>query len=83
MFKQQHGKLQQLVLSGGVAANQYLQKHIAKFLQDKGIQLIVPKAELCTDNGIMIAWAGLQKLQENLIDDLNFPIKVRWSVEDL
>jgi len=31
----------------------------------------------------MIAWAGLKKLQANLIDDLNFPIKVRWSLEDL
>ncbi|UQY80690.1 tRNA N6-adenosine threonylcarbamoyltransferase [Candidatus Hepatincola sp. Av] len=83
MFDKQYGKLQQLVLSGGVAANQYLQQHIAEFLQTKGIQLIVPKKELCTDNGVMIAWAGLKKLQANLIDDLTFPIKVRWSLEDL
>lgn len=83
MFDKQYGKLQQLVLSGGVAANQYLQQHIAEFLQKQGIQLIVPKKDLCTDNGVMIAWAGLKKLQANLIDDLNFPIKVRWSLEDL
>lgn len=83
MFEEKHGKLKQLVFSGGVAANQYLQKNITEYLQKQGIQLIIPKHELCTDNGVMIAWAGLQKLQANLVDDLTFPIKVRWSLENL
>lgn len=29
-------------------------------------KLIVPPPKLCTDNGIMIAWNGVEKLKENL-----------------
>ncbi|WKD59793.1 tRNA (adenosine(37)-N6)-threonylcarbamoyltransferase complex transferase subunit TsaD [Corynebacterium caspium] len=44
-----------LLLGGGVAANSRLRQLAAARCQSAGVQLIVPRLELCTDNGLMIA----------------------------
>ncbi|KAH3715962.1 hypothetical protein DPMN_058678 [Dreissena polymorpha] len=50
-----------VVLSGGVACNRYLRHGIEKVCVTHGARLVVPPPELCTDNGIMIAWNGIEK----------------------
>jgi N6-L-threonylcarbamoyladenine synthase len=52
--------VQHLVLSGGVACNGYLRERLAGFAMSHGFQLKAPPPHLCTDNGIMIAWAGIE-----------------------
>jgi N6-L-threonylcarbamoyladenine synthase len=49
-----------LVLGGGVAANETLQKRFEKVIKDKNIniELFIPPKSLCTDNAAMIACAG-------------------------
>ncbi|KAG6431026.1 hypothetical protein SASPL_109101 [Salvia splendens] len=49
-----------LVVSGGVASNQYVRSHLNKIVEKKGLQLVCPPPSLCTDNGTMIAWAGIE-----------------------
>ena len=47
-----------LTISGGVAANSAVRAALQDFCTKRGIALHMPKKQLCTDNGIMIALAG-------------------------
>ncbi len=69
-----------LVIAGGVSANKYLIERLSNFANKSDLQLISPPLKLCTDNGAMIAWVGIEKLTNNLIDDLNFAPKARWNL---
>lgn len=53
-------------MSGGVACNMFIRKHLNLLCDDMNFKLIVPPPTLCNDNGIMIAWNGIEKLNENL-----------------
>ncbi|XP_061180316.1 tRNA N6-adenosine threonylcarbamoyltransferase, mitochondrial-like [Saccostrea echinata] len=52
-----------LVVSGGVASNQYIRKCLQQVCGENSARLICPPPKLCTDNGIMIAWNGVEKLK--------------------
>uniref|UniRef100_A0A914YG67 N(6)-L-threonylcarbamoyladenine synthase n=1 Tax=Panagrolaimus superbus TaxID=310955 RepID=A0A914YG67_9BILA len=54
-----------LVLSGGVAANKFIFKAIEKLTNFYNYKLIVPPGRLCTDNAEMIAWTGIEMMEEN------------------
>ncbi|XP_042350723.1 probable tRNA N6-adenosine threonylcarbamoyltransferase, mitochondrial [Plectropomus leopardus] len=53
-----------LVLSGGVASNQYIRKALTIITDTTGLNLLCPPAKFCTDNGVMIAWNGVERLRE-------------------
>ncbi|XP_052798878.1 tRNA N6-adenosine threonylcarbamoyltransferase, mitochondrial-like [Mya arenaria] len=67
-----------LVVSGGVACNQYLRAGLQRVCDKYGARLVVPPPHLCTDNGIMIAWNGMEKLLagRGIADD---PIAVKFK----
>lgn len=52
------------VLSGGVASNQYVRKALGVIAETTGLRLLCPPAKFCTDNGVMIAWNGVERLRE-------------------
>nr|XP_022308729.1 probable tRNA N6-adenosine threonylcarbamoyltransferase, mitochondrial [Crassostrea virginica] len=52
-----------LVVSGGVASNQYFRHCLRHVCDMNSATLICPPQELCTDNGIMVAWNGVEKLK--------------------
>ena len=54
-----------LVVSGGVASNQFIRQGLATVCSHYDCNLICPPPKLCTDNGIMIAWNGVEKLRIN------------------
>lgn len=70
-----------LVIAGGVAANQYLRERLARLAADEGMGLVAPPLRLCTDNGAMIAWAGLERLQLGLFDGFDFAPRPRWPLD--
>ena len=70
-----------LVLGGGVAANQTIRARLKQCVEESGFQLVAPPPQLCTDNGAMIAWAGLERLRLDLIDTLDFPARPRWPLD--
>jgi len=72
-----------LVMSGGVSANQALRARVDGLMQELGGRAYYPRAELCTDNGAMIAYAGWQRLRAGQHDDLRFDIQPRWSLQEL
>ncbi|KAF0026175.1 hypothetical protein F2P81_020912 [Scophthalmus maximus] len=55
-----------LVLSGGVASNQYIRKALTIITEMTGLHLLCPPAKFCTDNGVMIAWNGVERLREGI-----------------
>ena len=69
----------QLVLSGGVAANKALRKAFKKEIEEKN--LFYPDLSRCTDNGAMIAFAASEKL--NLQRDHEIKVNPRWSLEEI
>uniref|UniRef100_A0A2P2I5D0 N(6)-L-threonylcarbamoyladenine synthase n=1 Tax=Hirondellea gigas TaxID=1518452 RepID=A0A2P2I5D0_9CRUS len=52
-----------LVVSGGVASNKCLREWLQKLCSiEGGYRVVCPPPELCTDNGVMIAWNGAERL---------------------
>jgi N6-L-threonylcarbamoyladenine synthase len=76
-------EIKNLVLAGGVAANQYFRKCLAACSQERDLTLITPPVSLCTDNGAMIAWAGVEHLRQGLVGSLTFAPRPRWPLENL
>ncbi|GJN32097.1 hypothetical protein PR202_gb20571 [Eleusine coracana subsp. coracana] len=48
------------VVSGGVASNKYVRTRLTHIAEVNGLQLVTPPPSLCTDNGVMIAWTGIE-----------------------
>ncbi|VDP11150.1 unnamed protein product [Soboliphyme baturini] len=80
-----NGHPRYLVLSGGVASNAYIRKGLAYVAERNDFALLCPPKELCTDNGIMIAWCGVEKFiaGEDILYDLPERLEVfsryAWS----
>ncbi len=71
------------VISGGVASNNYLRTILKASVEQLGYQFVAPPPKLCVDNAAMIAFAGLERLQNNLQSPLNFCPCAKWSLEEL
>lgn len=54
-----------LVVSGGVASNLYIRRALGLITEREGLRLLCPPPKLCTDNGVMVAWNGVERLREN------------------
>jgi N6-L-threonylcarbamoyladenine synthase len=83
MFRERHGKPTALVAAGGVAANEAIRKVLHQVAFEAGTVLVLPPAELCTDNGAMIAWAGAERLALGLTDTLDAAPHARWPLKDV
>jgi N6-L-threonylcarbamoyladenine synthase len=70
-----------LVVAGGVAANVYLRGRLEEVAAAHGAKLVAPPVRLCTDNGAMIAWAGVERLRLGRIDALDFRPRPRWPLD--
>ncbi|KAL8774752.1 MAG: hypothetical protein Q9209_000691 [Squamulea sp. 1 TL-2023] len=73
-----------LVVSGGVASNQFLRTVLRSFLDTQGfphIRLIFPPPSLCTDNAAMIAWTGTELYKARYESDLNCRALRKWSID--
>ena len=72
-----------LVIAGGVAANQAIRTALAAEAAVHDFRLVAPPARLCADNGVMIAWAGAERLALGLSDPLDAPARARWPLTEL
>jgi N6-L-threonylcarbamoyladenine synthase len=73
----------QFVAAGGVASNSAIRMALAELAQDEGFALSLPPAALCTDNGAMVAWAGLERLFLGFTDELDAAPFARWPLQSL
>lgn len=75
--------LSTLVVAGGVSANKRLREKF-KPLSEEGNKIMFPELKVCTDNGLMIAYAGMQyALQDKLSRNNQISVYPRWSLESL
>ena len=72
-----------LVVAGGVAANGAVRAALADAAVARGVRLVAPPVRLCTDNAVMVAWAGIERLRAGLADGLDFAPRPRWGLEEL
>ncbi len=69
-----------LVVAGGVGANRRLRERLREAVQAEGASVHYPALEFCTDNGAMIALAGLLRLQAGESEDLTIRARARWGL---
>ncbi len=81
-FRRHHPEGRTLVAAGGVAANLRLRDRLAGLAASAGLAFVAPPPDLCTDNGAMIAWAGLERLRLGLVDGLDAPVRPRWPLDE-
>ncbi|WP_299019391.1 tRNA (adenosine(37)-N6)-threonylcarbamoyltransferase complex transferase subunit TsaD [uncultured Photobacterium sp.] len=72
-----------LVIAGGVSANKYLRQELEKLMVGMKGEVFYPRTEFCTDNGAMIAYAGMQRLKNQEIMDLGVKAYPRWPIDQL
>ncbi|MBI4030392.1 MAG: tRNA (adenosine(37)-N6)-threonylcarbamoyltransferase complex transferase subunit TsaD [Proteobacteria bacterium] len=70
-----------LVAAGGVAANKALRAALQDLCGRHGMSFIAPPGALCSDNGAMIAWTGIEKLSRGLNDELDVKARPRWPLD--
>jgi N6-L-threonylcarbamoyladenine synthase len=79
-----HTGLKQLVVAGGVGANQRLRAQLNEAAHKCNINVFYPDLEFCTDNGAMIAFAGAMRLQQEPPQcGYRFDVKPRWDLQQL
>lgn len=82
MFDEAHGAADKhFVVAGGVAANRALRDGLVDLAAGHDMHFTAPPMALCTDNGAMIAWAGLERFRLGMIDDLEAPARARWPLD--
>lgn len=71
-----------LVVAGGVAANKAIRSALEAQAAQYGLKFSAPPLWLCTDNAAMIGWAGVERFQAGLVDDLTVAARPRWPLDD-
>jgi len=82
-FRTEFGKeasMTTLVAAGGVASNKAIRAALQTTCTQEGFALALPPIELCTDNGAMVAWAGLERFAGGSNDPLDSPPRARWPL---
>ncbi|MGR5065343.1 tRNA (adenosine(37)-N6)-threonylcarbamoyltransferase complex transferase subunit TsaD [Photobacterium sp. DNB22_13_2] len=72
-----------LVIAGGVSANKHLREQLEVMMTKMGGEVFYPRTEFCTDNGAMIAFAGMQRLKNQETMDLGVKAFPRWPIDQL
>lgn len=69
-----------IIAAGGVAANQTIRDKLTLMAEENGARFVAPPPKLCTDNGVMIAWAGAEHLANGKKSDLTARPRARWNL---
>ena len=83
MMRQRDPAAKLLVVAGGVAANGAIRAALQDAAAGAGFRLVAPPVRLCTDNAVMVAWAGLERLRAGLSNGLDFAPRPRWPLDAL
>ncbi|KAL5571556.1 hypothetical protein UlMin_021153 [Ulmus minor] len=77
------------IFSGGVASNKYVRSRLDEIVKKNGLHLVCPPPSLCTDNGVMVAWTGIEHFRMGRFDppppaeepeDFVYDLRPRWPL---
>ena len=72
--------IKEIVLGGGVAANNILKGKVAKVCRKHNLGMIVPLPKFCADNAAMVAVCGYDMILRGVSDDLSLDYKSDWKI---
>lgn len=82
--------IKHMVVAGGVASNQVVRASLKAIAREAGFEFCCPPPKFCTDNGVMVAWAGLERFQlglhdappelESITEDEWVDVRPRWPL---
>lgn len=75
--------LKRLVVAGGVSANRLLRARLAAMMKKRHGEVFYARPEFCTDNGAMIAWAGMARLKAGAPVGVGICARPRWPLAEL
>lgn len=75
--------MKRLVIAGGVSANKSLRVKMQQMMSDLKGEVFYPDMAFCTDNGAMIAYAGMQRLKAGDVCGLSAAARPRWPLDSL
>jgi len=77
-----HTEKEEVLLTGGVAANRRLQAMLNSIAEEHNAKFNVVPKRFATDNGAMIAWTGVLAYNHGLVTPLEESfVKLRWRVD--
>lgn len=74
-------RVRHLVVAGGVGANQAIRARLKSVAEACGLGLSMPPPSLCTDNAVMVAWAGAERLAHGATGRDDFIALARWPLD--
>jgi glycoprotease/Kae1 family metallohydrolase len=79
-----HTEKEEVLLTGGVAANKRLQSMIETIAEEHDARFAVVPSQFATDNGAMIAWTGILAFKHNMVTpiDKSF-VRLKWRLEEV
>ena len=80
--KQNNLKDKIFVIAGGVAANKDIRLMLKNLCNEQNYKHIFPPLEFCGDNAAMIAMTGLEKFKLKRFNNLDYPAKPRWALDE-
>jgi N6-L-threonylcarbamoyladenine synthase len=81
-FRERHPQAPRLlVCAGGVAANRVIREALKNNAAASGFRFAAPPIALCSDNAVMVAWAGIERLQLGLASPLDVAPRPRWPLD--
>ena len=83
MMRDRFRRADLLVAAGGVASNACIRAGLSAATASRGFRLIAPPVRLCTDNAVMVAWTGVERLRLGLSDGLGESARPRWPLDTL
>lgn len=84
--------IKSLVVSGGVASNKVVRERLGELAERHNLRLSCPPPRLCTDNGVMVAWAGMEHFELGRIqppppidepEDVHLDLRPRWQLGEI
>lgn len=72
-----------LVMAGGVSANRTLRSKMTDIMKQRKGEVFYARPEFCTDNGAMIAYAGMVRLKAGEATGLEVSVRPRWPLDQL
>lgn len=79
-----HTEKEEVLLTGGVAANKRLQSMIEVIAEEHGARFCVVPSEFAVDNGAMVAWTGVLAYKHGLTVPVEeSSVRLRWRLDEV